>query len=87
MNGLTGSHIPDDWRTNELLHVGDDLRHQREADARRATSGPGRHGLRGWVGRHLVVVGRSVAGEPVATTPVRQRPCPDLPNGGHTTAA
>ena len=82
MNGLTGSHIPDDWRTNELLHVGDDLRHQREADARRATTDTSRRGLRGWIGRHLVVVGRSVAGEPT-----RQRPCPDLPNGGQTTAA
>jgi len=83
MNGLTGSRIPDDWRTDELRHVGDDLRHQREADARRASSDTNRHGLRGWVGRHLVVVGRSVAGD----EPTRQRPCPDLPKGGHTTAA
>jgi hypothetical protein len=82
MNGLTGSQIPQDWRTDELLHVGDDLRHQREADARHAGQDGTRHGLRGWVGRHLVVVGRSVAGEPA-----RPRPCPDLPHGGRTTAA
>jgi hypothetical protein len=82
MNGLTGSRIPDDWRTTELLRVGDDLRHQREADAQRAQPDATRHGLRGWVGRHMVVVGRSVAGEPA-----RKRPCPELPNGSHTTAA
>ena len=82
MNGLTGTHLPDDWRTDELLHVGDDLRHQREADAHRSSEDLSRHGLRGWVGRHLVAVGGQVAGEPARTGP-----CPDLPNGGHTTAA
>ena len=85
MHGLTGSQIPDNWRTDELLHVGDDLRHQREADARHAVRDSTRHGLRGWIGRHLVVVGRSVAGEPA---PARPRPCPELPKvGGRTTAA
>ena len=82
MNGLTSNHLLDDWRMDELLHVGDDLRHQREADAHGSNDEPNRHGLRGWVGRHLVAVGGQVAGEPVRTTP-----CPDLPNGGHTTAA
>jgi hypothetical protein len=82
MNGLTGSESTRNWRTDELLHVGDDLRNQRAADARRARTGSSRHGLRGWVGRHLVVVGRQVAGEPP-----RSRPCPDVPKGSHTTAA
>ena len=82
MNGLTGSQAQENWRTDELLHVGDDLRHQRDADARRAGTDASRHGLRGWIGRHLVVVGRQVAGEPTRT-----RPCPDLPQAGHTTAA
>ena len=82
MHGLTGSQTPRNWRTDELLHVGDDLRNQRDADARRAETDPSRHGLRGWVGRHLVVVGRQVAGEPA-----RPRPCPDLPKAGRTTAA
>ena len=82
MHGLTGSQTPRNWRTDELLHVGDDLRNQREADARRAGTDSSRHGLRGWVGRHLVVVGRQVAGEPS-----RPRPCPDLPTAGRTTAA
>ena len=82
MNGLTGSQVPDNWRTDELLHVGDDLRHQREADAERAGTTSSRRGLRGWVGRHLVVIGRQVAGEPA-----RPRPCPDRPQRGQTTAA
>ena len=37
MHGLTGSQVPGNWRTDELLHVGDDLRHQRDADARRGS--------------------------------------------------
>ena len=82
MHGLTGSQVPGNWRTDELLHVGDDLRHQRDADAQRADTSATRRGLRGWVGRHLVVIGRQVAGEPA-----RPRPCPDLPQRGHTTAA
>jgi hypothetical protein len=82
MHGLTGSQSPKNWRTDELLRVGDDLRAQRDADARRSNPDGSRHGVRGWVGRHLVVVGRSVAGEPDRT-----RPRPDLPQGGHTRAA
>lgn len=82
MHGLTGSQTPKNWRTDELLRVGDDLRAQRDADARRSNPDGSHHGLRAWVGRHLMVVGRSVAGEPART-----RPCPDLPPGGHTTAA
>jgi len=82
MHGLTGSQVPGNWRTDELLHVGDDLRHQRDADANRSGSSATRRGLRGGVGRHLVVIGRQVAGEPA-----RPRPCPDVPQRGHTTAA
>jgi hypothetical protein len=82
MHGLTGSQTQENWRTDELLRVGDDLRAQRDANARRSNPDETRHGLRGWVGRHLVVVGRSVACEPTRT-----RPCPDLPNGGQTRAA
>jgi hypothetical protein len=83
MHELTGSQVPHDWRTDELRHVGDDLRRQREANARRAITKGSQPGIRGWVGRHLVAVGRSVAGEPA-----RPRPCPEQPKmGGHTTAA
>ncbi len=82
MHGLTGSQVPGNWRTDELRHVGDDLRHQREADLQRGASRTIQRGLRGWVGRHLVVIGRQVAGEPA-----RPRPCPDLPQRGQTTAA
>jgi hypothetical protein len=80
MHGLTGAQEPRNWRTDDLLHVGEDLRRQREAGARpgnHAPSGEPRHGLRGWVGRHLVGVGQAVAGE----TPGRP-PCPDLPQMG-----
>ena len=80
MHGLTGAQEPRNWRTDDLLHVGDDLRRQREAGARHgehATPGESRRGLRGWIGRHLVGVGQSVAGETH-----RRPPCPDLPQMG-----
>ena len=82
MNGLTGSQTTGNWRTDELLQVGDDLRNQRAADARRNHVHPTRRNLRGWVGRHLVAIGNQVAGETDRT-----RPSPDLPHGGQTTAA
>lgn len=82
MHGLTGSEALENWRTDELLRVGDDLRAQRHATARRSNPDGTRHGVRGWVGRHLVVAGRFVGGEPART-----RPGADLPRGGHTRAA
>ncbi len=85
MHGLTGSQEPRNWRTEELLHVGDDLRHGREAGARKDGHGRSdgtRPGLRGWIGRHLMGVGHVVAGEPT-----RRPPCPDVAAGRPTTAA
>lgn len=80
MHGLTGAQEPRNWRTDELLHVGDDLRRQREAGARHGepeSGGGSRRGLRGWIGRHVVSVGQVVAGDAV-----RRPPCPDLPQMG-----
>ena len=80
MHGLTGAQEPRNWRTDDLLHVGDDLRRQRESGTKHDghdSSGGSRRGLRGWIGRHLVGVGQSVAGETL-----RRPPCPDLPQMG-----
>lgn len=80
MHGLTGAQEPRNWRTDDLQHVGDDLRRQREAGTRHGGQEPhgeSRHGLRGWIGRHLVGVGQAVAGETL-----RRPSCPDLPQMG-----
>ena len=75
MHGLTGSQEPRNWRTDELLHVGDDLRRGREAGARHDDERhPNR--LRGWLGRHVIGVGHVVAGEP------GRSPCPEMPQMG-----
>jgi len=79
MHGLTGNQEPRSWRTEELLHVGDDLRRLREADQLSGTDdrhGPPPHRLRSWLGRHVIDLGRAVAGEPPRS------PCPDLPQMG-----
>jgi hypothetical protein len=81
MHGLTGSQEPRNWRTDELLHVGDDLRRQRESGARQDEY-PDEHAtaprrVRGWIGRHLIGAGQAVAGaEP------KGPPCPELPQMG-----
>ena len=83
MHGLTGSQEPRNWRTDELLRVGDDLRRQREADARDGERGTLRPRLRGWLGTHLIGVGHALAGEAG-----RLPPCPDAPQvGGGSTIA
>lgn len=74
MHGLTGSHEPRNWRTDELLHVGDDLRHERDVGAKHGESEAPHRGLRGWIGRHLIGAGQAIAGE----TP-RHPPCSYLP--------
>ena len=80
MHGLTGNQEPRNWRTEELLHVGDDLRRQRETGehggSREDHQPPHPHRLRGWLGRHVIDLGRAVSGE--APRP----PCPDLPQMG-----
>ena len=63
-----------DRRIEELLHVGEDLRHAREADAKRRAHDGARHGPTAWIGRHLIVTGRAIAGE-AATRPTY----PELP--------
>jgi hypothetical protein len=52
-----------DRRIQELLHVGDEIRHAREADAGRRAHGGPRHGPTSWIGRHLIVAGRAIAGD------------------------
>jgi hypothetical protein len=52
-----------DRRIQELLHVGDDIRHTREADAERRAHEGSRHGPTAWLGRHLIGVGRAIAGD------------------------
>ena len=80
MNPLTGSQETQNWRMEELLHVGDDLRHQREAGANHGRSEASHHGLLGWIGRHVVGRGHAVAGEGL-----RRPSRPDLPQIGSTT--
>ena len=77
MHGLTGSQEPRNWRTEELLHIGDDLRRGREAGARNDDGERHPNRLRGWLGRHVIGVGHVVAGgEP------QRSPCPELPQMG-----
>ena len=52
-----------DRRIEELLHVGDDLRHAREANAERRAHDGSKHGPTAWIGRHLIVAGRALAGD------------------------
>ncbi len=62
-----------DRRIEELLHVGDDLRHAREAKTERRAHDGSRHGPAAWIGRHLIVAGHAIAGD----APARP-PCPEL---------
>ena len=77
MHGLTGSQEPLNWRTDELLHVGDDLRRGREAAARNDDGERHPSRLRGWLGRHVIGVGQAVAGDEP-----KRSPCPELPQIG-----
>ena len=77
MNGLTGSQEPRNWRTEELLHVGDDLRRGREAGARHDAGDGQPNRLRGWLGRHVIGAGQVVAG-----AESRRPPCPESPQMG-----
>jgi hypothetical protein len=72
MHGLTGSQVPRNWRTDDLLRVGDDLRHQRNARANGAADEVRPPGLRGRIGLYLIGVGQTLAGEAR-----RRQPCPD----------
>lgn len=76
MHGLTGSQEPRNWRTDDLLRVGDDLRHGREAGGRRVPNET-RPGLRARLGLSLVGFGEAIAGEAR-----RRQPCPDPPQAG-----
>ncbi len=76
MHGLTGSQEPHNWRSDDLLRVGDDLRRGREADARRDDGERHPNRVRGWLGRHMIGAGEVVAGDE------RRSPCPDLPQMG-----
>lgn len=80
MNGLTGSQATQNWRIGELLRVGDDLRHQREADANHGQDHVSRHGLLGWIGRHVVGLGHAAA-----AGALRRPSHPDLPQVGSAT--
>jgi len=80
MNGLTGSQETRNWRMEELLHVGEDLRHQREAGARHGRNEASRHGLQAWISRHVVGTGHAAAGEAP-----RRSSHPDLPQIGNAT--
>ena len=80
MNPLTGSQETRNWRTEELLHVGQDLRHQRAAGTNQGRNEASRHGLGDWISRHVVGIGHAVAGE----TP-RRSSRPDLPQIGSAT--